>query len=154
METVDSDIRVGSCSYLMAVRQSSNRKDDPRSVSPIWLKQETEICEMPLKPDDSMLEREVRTWLESQIPPVKFVDYRSAFQITRDTDSLSFDFLILSPFPMAIELKERLQPQAVRIQAKRLLAQRIVLSDRFGPHIPFVVVLASGAKNSNYHLWI
>lgn len=82
------------------------------------------------------LDDTVRQWLQSQSPEVQFVDDRS-----QSGEYLRADFLVLQPFPMAILTMVSRDHQNARAKAKRLLGQRIALAERFGAHLPVVVVV-------------
>lgn len=82
----------------------------------------------------TVLEDAVRQWLESQSPHVKFL-------MQRREKNLPVDFLVTNPAPIAIEILAMLPGGALIRKAKRLLAQRISLAERFGPAMPWVVVV-------------
>jgi hypothetical protein len=72
---------------------------------------------------------------------VKFADDFTDRKVSK-SDSLSADFMVLSPFPMVI-ITMILFPGAgaMRLKSKRFLAQRISLAERFGNFMPVIVIV-------------
>jgi hypothetical protein len=83
------------------------------------------------------LERKVRDWLQQQSPPLHFVEAE------KGDDP---DFRILRPVPMAVLAMAVPSLGGARMKAKRLLAHRIELAERFGAHMPVVVVISGDAN--------
>jgi hypothetical protein len=90
------------------------------------------------------LDGQVRNWLGSQNPPVKFVDDFTDRAVSK-SDSLSADFMVLTPFPMAIITMTFSGASAMRMKSKRFLAQRISLAERFGNFMPVIVIVPNEA---------
>lgn len=90
------------------------------------------------------LDGQVRNWLGSQNPPVKFVDDFTDRAVPK-SDSLSADFMVLTPFPMAIITMTFPGASGMRMKSKRFLAQRISLAERFGNFMPVIVIVPNEA---------
>lgn len=88
----------------------------------------------------------VRAWLEqcgaSFIEPEATEEGRAA--------GYELDFMMLQPFPLAIEVVPSSGSQTARMKARRFLAQRISLADRFGRFLPVVVI---SDKPEELHAW-
>lgn len=82
------------------------------------------------------LERQVQVWLDGQSDGVRYV--RSTGRHLKD--SLEVDFLVLQPFPFAIEMMVSSSRGAIQVRAKRFLNQRISLAERFSRFLPVIVV--------------
>ena len=89
----------------------------------------------------------MRCWLQQQSPPVDFV---SEMDPVRQSGGLpSADFLILRPLPIAVVTSVNSTGAAFRMKEKRFLAQRIALAERFGNHLPVVIVVPGGTETSS-----
>jgi hypothetical protein len=81
------------------------------------------------------LERKVREWLQSQPGTVEFIEEYSH-------GASRLDFLVLKPFPLAIELMVLTSRNAAILKAKRFLSDRIAMAERFGTSLPYIVIVS------------
>ncbi len=81
-------------------------------------------------------------WLQQQSPPLHFV------QLKGGDDA---DFLVFHPTPFAIIAWAASDQASSRMKVKRLLAQRIALAERFGTHLPVVVVTQADTDQRIVH---
>ena len=92
------------------------------------------------------VEDQVRQWLERS----------GAVYSTRIVSKGEFirtnvDFLVYQPYPIAIEVAISSNfPKSRFYKFKRLLADRIILSESVGTRIPFIVVIPESASETNF----
>ena len=88
------------------------------------------------------MEQQIREWLDRQSDTVRYVSWSDKAA----GESLGTDFLVLQPFPLAIEVVTVSSPQAMRMRAKRFLAQRLSLAERFGRFLPVILAVPEGLE--------
>lgn len=88
------------------------------------------------------LENKVASWLREQ--GATFTSDRER----TEKNVPSSDFIVLTPYPMAIDVWLASSPHQFRMKFKRYLACRIAMASRFGKYFPCVVVVPGAVPNT------